>query len=234
MDYSRIEKSDLWIRLLLEDSRMDEVCEFKNLDTTGVSFSKAYYRKKRRILRSVFWKPILSSIKATAMKAAMVFLVIFSCSFVTVMAIPPLREAVVETVVEWFDDHKEITFVENNTGNEIQLLDKIEAVHKPTALPNGVLEEVLVFDDTLYLSEYYLDGEWIATFSQELKTDAQKITIDTENRIFYKLTVNEKEIEIYEKTDTGDITAFWCDDYYVYFLDALDLDIVLELIYGIK
>ena len=54
------------------------------------------------------------------------------------------------------------------------------------------------------------------------------------NRIIYKLVINEKEVEIFEKTTTGDITAYWQDKYYVYFIDALDLDVILDLIYGIE
>ena len=234
MDYSRTEKSDLWLRILLDGTFKDEVEEFKSLDTAGVTFSKAYYRRRRRIVSGVYWKSLLASIRTAATKTAMVFLVVLSLGFVTVMAIPSLRQAVVETVVEWFDDHKEISFTDNDPETNVKLLDKIETVHKPTALPNGMVEEVLVSDDTLYMCEYYLDGEWIGIFSQELLTESKKIAIDTENRIFSKLTVNEKEIEIYEKIDTGDITVFWYDDYYVYFIDAMDLDVVFELIYGIQ
>ncbi len=234
MDYSRIEKSDLWLRLLLEDSRKDEVEEFKNLDTSGVTFSKAYYRTKRRTINNVYWNPMLLSLKKTMARTAMVFLIVLSLGFVTVMAIPPLREAIVETVVEWFDDHTEIAFTDNDNKTNVQPLDKIEAVHKPTVLPDGMVEEVFEDSDLLYVSNYYLAGEWMAIFSQELRTEALKIVIDTENRIFYKLLVNGKEVEIYERKDTGDITAFWYDDYYTYFLDGFDLDIMLDLIRGIE
>lgn len=234
MDYSRTEKGDLWLRLFLDGSYKEEVEEFKSLDTSGVTFSKSYYKKKRHIVSGLYWKPILASIKATSMKAAMVFLVVLSLGFVTVLAIPSSREATFNIIEEWFDDHKEIVYVENSDQSSEKPLDKIETINKPAVLPNGVEEEVLACDDTLYLSEYYLDGEWIATFTQELKADALKVVIDTENRIIYKLVINEKEVEIFEKTTTGDITAYWQDKHYVYFIDALDLDVILDLIYGIE
>ena len=227
MDYSRTEKSDLWLRLLLDGTFKDEVEEFKSLDTSGVTFSKAYYRRRRRIVSGVYWKSLLASIRTTAMKAAMVFLVVLSLGFVTVMAIPSLRQATIETVKSWFDDHVEITFEEN--GDYVQF--EIVEPNKPTGLPEDVEEEIIRDDKTAHIVDYYIGDYWFGSFRQYVKSG--NLSLDTEDAYVYDIIIRNKNITIFDRDKKG-LIAYWEDESFAYTVFSDTMDDLMTLILSIK
>ena len=230
MVYSKDDRTDLLLSLLVEDCGNDDVEEFRGLDISDVTFSKKYYRKKKRIINGAFWNPIITSFRKIAAKVAIVFLVILSTGFLTVMSVPSLRESVVETVRELFDDHEEINFSDGDDKTSISTVGKIEKVNKPTVLPDGVEEEILIDSKTTYMCEYYMGDEYIATFTQVIKKESTKIHVNIEDCTVYSISIYDRKLRIYDNTRTGDITVFWEDKNYAYTMDGLDLDLLLDLI----
>ena len=229
MIYSNPEKNDLLLELLIDGCGRDEVEEFKNLDVSNVTFSKRYYRKRKRIINSVIWRPRLLSLKRVASRVAIVFLAVLSMGFVTVMAIPPLRDAVIETVSEWFDDHVEITYTdENGDTDNTSAVNKIEKLNKPINLPVEVEEEIVVDSDTVYMSDFYMGELWLGTFKQHVKKEGLIIGIDTEETVIYEIVVNENELSVYDRGIKG-IVIYWEDAHYVYTLTGEDLDDLMDL-----
>lgn len=234
MSYLSENKTDLALKLLVDNCGCDEVEEFKRIDTSDVVLSKRYYRKKRRILSKIDWAPAWFTFKKVAVRILAAILVLLSIGFATIMAVPSLRQSVLQTISQAFSDHDEIIFTDNDESVETEALDKIEKLNKPTVLPSGVEEENLLNGQTIYASDYYIGDEWVFSFQQAVKTESIKIVINTEDYEQYSIFIDTKELKVYESQRTGDICIFWTDEHYAYIVDGLDLDLMLDIISQIK
>lgn len=94
------DKLDLMIAYSAKECGSDDVEMFRSLDTTKVSLSKEFYIKKNRTISRYKRKPALAVLRKCLVRAAVALMAVMAFGFLTVMAIPDLREAVFEAVVE--------------------------------------------------------------------------------------------------------------------------------------
>lgn len=231
MIYSN-DRSELKWQLLIDGFSDDDVDMFNNLDTSNVVFDEKYYKKRDRIVRKESRKPKIRLLKRISTRVAVAILVLLSVAFMTLMSISAVRNAIWTVVVEWYEEYIDIKH-DDGTPNENSTLDRIESINKPTVLPNGVEEEVIIESKFLVTYEYYQGDDYLGTFTQRIIDETFGMQFDSEGAYSYMLDINEKHIFIINDED-GNITMFWKDRNYDYLLYGNDIDIMLKLIDGIK
>lgn len=232
MDLAR-DKLDYLICIAASKCYDDYAKEFDAIDTSNVAFSKSYESKKKRIIWQYKNKDRNNKIKKVAFRIAICAMLIMSIFFVTVMAVEPLREALFETVIEWYDDYFTIRF-ESPTSVPTSIGDSglsetpteppvpvitpptiIEEVRKPTYLPEGVEEEPVMETKAMVMTEYYLGDELYCSFSQKLLEEYDKY-IDNEGAIIDEVNVGEYKATLATYDGKDDVYLFWTDGEYIY------------------
>lgn len=231
MIYSN-DRSELKWQLLIDGFSDDDVDMFNNLDTSNVVFDEKYYKKRDRIVRKESRKPKIRLLKRISTRVAVAILVLLSVAFMTLMSISAVRNAIWTVVVEWYEEYIDIKH-DDGTPNENSTLDRIESINKPTVLPNGVEEEVIIENDTRVMYDYYIGDEYICTFTQGIKDENNKLQFDSEEIVSYTIDSDGKHIYVINDED-GFVTMYWVDEYYDYSLMGIDTDIMLKLIDRIK
>lgn len=136
-----------------------DVAIFNALDVSDVAVSK---RTTKRILRAIRQGSGRSRATALVKRAAMISLVTLSVLFASAMCIEPVRAAVWDVIVSWYDKYIGISFVDSVTEDTP---DSIETVLMPD-VPEGWEAVELVSDPvTACYLMYGTQGEYV-TYQQ--------------------------------------------------------------------
>lgn len=99
------DKLDLIIAWAARDCENDEAEKFKNIDTSGVVLSAGFYARKRRLIGRYKLRPALAVCRKCFVRVAVALMALMSIGFLTVMAIPDVRNAMFDAVVEWYENY---------------------------------------------------------------------------------------------------------------------------------
>ncbi len=255
------DKLDALISLTAKECGNDDVEMFNNLDTSKVSLDKRFYLKLRQIISKHKHTAAVLTLKKCLVRVAVALMALMSLGFLTIMATPDLREALFEAVIEWYDNYISIRYapVEEDTcevhitsesitaslteasGDESQGIvnivppTKIEKVLKPTDLPEGIEEEIVLNNKTTVTIDYYIGNEYIFTYNQILFKDNNKlfdnVTVAIEN-----IEVNGNIANIIEYDNREGKAVIWTDGYYYYYLysSLLSVDELVNLALSIE
>ncbi len=246
MNIGMTDKLDMMIALVAKDCGNDDVEMFDNLDTSSVVLDKYFYRKRDRIIAKYKHHPAILIFKKGLFRVAVAILIIMSLGFTAVMAITPLREALFETVIEWYEDYLTIRYEpadkedHTNKENDSGITDNtetppandpivtpptiIEEVRKPTYLPAGMVEDVLASNKLMVYIDYYLNNEYIFTFTQMLLTEREKL-IDNEGAELSIVDINGNEGVVIQYENKTGLSIVWSDGEYVYQLITQSIDL---------
>lgn len=115
------DKLDVLIALAAKECGNDDVEMFNNLDTSDVILDKRFYSKQRQVINKHKNSTTVLVVKKFFVRAAVAIMALMSLGFLTVMAVPSLREAVYETIIEWYDGYISIRYepvTDNTTDTE--------------------------------------------------------------------------------------------------------------------
>lgn len=219
MKRQRLDELDILIESAVEDTR-DEFDEFDNLDISDVEFSPSYKRRKRKIIRRYKYASVIATAKKIASRAAMFAGVLLTATLITVMSVSALRDAIIDAVIEWYNDYVSIRF-EPETSNETiqsETQESWEAVMKarrPTDIPEGVEEVVHANHEARVSIDYYLDGYLFASYNQTFYNE-QNIYVDNEAVIIDKISIHEYEAIIFQSATKEEKALIWNDGVYIY------------------
>lgn len=267
MEATKNDKLDLMLHMVAAECCKADVEEFDSIDDSEVEFSEDFYKKRDRIIRKYKYRPFLRSVRKVASRAAIVLMAIMSAAFITVMAAEPLREALFEAVVEWYDDYLTIRYEKtdeteestesvtegktensiangttNESTNESETIvneavpsETIEEVRKPTSLPDGVVEDVVLQNSAGVCIDYYLNNDSIFTFNQMLLKDRDKY-LDNETAVIDTVDINGNEATIVEYDDKIGVAIVWTDGEYVYqiYSEKSNLDKLVPIAVSVK
>ena len=104
------DKLDVLIALAAKDCGSDDVAMWNSLDTSDVEFRPQFVRRMNRLLSKHKHAAERLVLKKILVRVAVALMALLSLAFLTVMAIEPLREAIFQAVVEWYDDHLTIRY----------------------------------------------------------------------------------------------------------------------------
>jgi hypothetical protein len=255
------DKLDALISLTAKDCGNDDVVMFNNLDTSKTKLDNKFYIKLRQVISKHKHSTTIILVKKCFVRIAVALMALMSLGFLTIMATPDLREAVFEAVIEWYDNYISIRYVpvEEDTcevyitsesvtaslteapGDESKVIvnivppTKIEKVLKPTDLPEGIEEEIVLNNKTTVTIDYYIGNEYIFTYNQILFKDNNKlfdnVTVAIEN-----IEVNGNIANIIEYDNREGKAVIWTDGYYYYYLfsSLLSIDELVDLALSVE
>lgn len=214
----KYDKLNAMLFIAVKKCGMEEVEKFNNPKSTDVTFSKRFYARKRKILRSYKSKTVARVFKKVARSAAIALLIILSMAFITVMSVSALRTAVLDAVVDFFDDYVKVGFGDSGatpvpTDEVPSRPTSIEEVKRITDLPDGVVEEVALKLKNVYKTKYSKDGVVLFTLVQETYKENEVLfdNVDVNAQVVY---VNNVEARMF-CTQEGKQFICWTDNKYI-------------------
>ena len=239
MAYTGRDKLDLMIGLALSLERDKDLVMFDELDTSEVIKDKKYYQVKKSIFRNYRIKTVMRHIKTGVPKVAVFIVAILSAATIAVTSIKPLRNAVIDAIIEWRDEYltirynvpesayteeeetTESTTEDTSSSQELQAPAEtiippksIEEVRKPTCFEEGFGEDVVIQNTTTLLIDYYFNNEYMFSFTQEVLT-RNTTYIDNDDATLTQTTINNYSAQIVENKD-GLKFIIWNDGEYIY------------------
>ena len=253
MDIRMPDKLDMMMALAAKDCGNDDVELLDTLDISEVSLDKHFRRKKARIVEKHKRYPTMLALKKGMLRVAIVLMMIMSFGFTTIMAISPMRKAVFEVIIEWYEDYLTIRYEQTTEdvndasggeGNDTKDNDDnpqinnpviipptvIEEVRKPTALPQNVVEDIVMQNKTFVCIDYYEGGELVYTFNQMALEDRDKY-LDNEGAVVETVDINGNSGTVIQHTQFSGISIVWSDGEYIYQMitQSTNLDELIHL-----
>ena len=240
---------DLLISLAAIDCIKENVDMLDAIDVSHVEFSAGFYRKRDRVIRLNKVREYRAAVKRFGLRLAVAILIIMSLGLFTVMAIEPLREALFDAIIDWYDDSITLSYeafgdgadsiregsddcldVSSSVTDEAledttvwqELLPPtvIEELRKPEYLPEGVVEDMFFQGSASINVDYYYGNDLVFTFSQ-LVLKQNKAYIDNETVLIGKDEIKGNIAYIFEYEDKRGIGIAWSDGDYSYKLVSL-------------
>lgn len=234
MTYSSEQRTDKLLELIVEGCGNDELEFYNSIDTSeGINFSKKFERKMDKLLHKVKIEIFGIQSKRVFSRVAIVFLVVLSLSFTAMMSVSAIRQAVWETIVEWYNSYFEVTVDDGDQTTENETITEIKEIHKPVLSLEGIEEEVVISNKRQVVIDYYEGDNLVATFKQRILDETSFVHINSENVKLSYQTINNFYITVVEY-ETGNILMFWSDNVYFYTMEGPSADILNELISTIK
>lgn len=232
------DKLDMMMALAARDCGNDDVELLDDLDVSRVALDKHFHRRKARIVEKHKRYPTMFALKKGILRVAIVLMVIMSLGFTTIMAISPIRKAIFEVVIEWYEDYitiryeqtdKDVNDASGGEGNETKDNDEnspmndpviipptvIEEVRKPTALPQNVVEDIVIQNTSFVCIDYYEGSELVYTFNQMLLEEGD-IYLDNEGVLIETIDINGNSGTVIQHTEFSSISIVWSDGEYIY------------------
>lgn len=233
MTCSSNERTDLLLELLVEGCGDEELELYNSIDTSNVTFSKKFKRNKEKILSKGKIEPFTVQFKRVLSRVAIVCLVVLSLSFMTMMSVSAVRQAVWNTIVEIYNEYFEISHDDGDDTTQSEAVTEIQIIHKPTTLPEGVEEEILMNGKRMFLADYYKGDEHLGTFRQTILDETSSVHLNSETATLSNYVCGENYITIIDYND-GQISMFWSDRHYFYTIDGYDIAALKDLISRIE
>ncbi len=215
---NRYDKLDCMLFAAAVDFCKEEVERFENLDVSDVPETQRYIRKRNRMIAKQRRKPAFVSLRRFARSVAVVLVVIFALGFITIMSVSAFRNAVIDVIVDWFDDYVQVEFEEDDPDENAEVV--IEDLKRITALPEGTVEEVSMDYNKVWMTKYCLDGERICTLRQEVYRKNTAFVDNVETNVEYVDINGEKGCFFID--ENGVVRLYWNDGKYVYLLTLYD------------
>lgn len=153
---------------------------------------------------------------------------LMSLCVITVVAIPDLREAVRGAIVEWYNDCISVKFEPDGLdiadAPAIHNSDApvISDVKKPTHLPDGVTEKVVVNNEWRFVVNYYSGDKLLCNYRQDPFTDSKTYFDNTGIKIS-SIDIHGYTASLIEYSDHNTKTIIWTDGKYVYRIISFEL-----------
>lgn len=240
----------------------DDVEMFNNLDVSKVVLDEEFYRVRDRRIRKHKRTPFVKTVQRVLARVAIFILAVVSAATVTVSAIPSLRKAVLNAIVEWCEDYLTINYElpesetdeteretnvdgvsekdssgETQENSEMEAIrpTRIEQVKKPTYHQEGLIEDVVDQSGRYVLIDYYLGEKLYYSYKQMLFSE-DEMYIDNESAIVNNIEINGFMACLVEYTDLSIKKVIWTDGIYIYqlYTESYDLDFLIVVAESIK
>ncbi|MBQ3590014.1 MAG: DUF4367 domain-containing protein [Clostridia bacterium] len=231
MDYS-IDKSDFLLNYLIEGCGNDELELYKNLDVSNEEYGKNFEKIRKRILKGKRIKTKKEKTVFLVKRISLILLLCFSLAFVTLMSVSATRKAIWNVVFDWYKTHFSVEFDSTSDSTENEPLTEIKEINKPTNLPNGIEEEIVIDFPLIFMCEYYREDDYVGNFQQKIIEEINIFTIDAENISIYNTNIGKHYVTVVESE--AEISIFWMDNHYYYIISGTDMSFLEELVKNVK
>lgn len=221
MDLNNRQKESLFEALLsyaVKESAMQEIKEMPDEEQIRekIQLSEAFEYKMKTLINMQRYKRIAKEAYFYSKKVAVFVAVIISISFGTLMTAEAVQQAVINTVVEWYEDHNGFIF-ENTSGKSAEEILKESKVKMPSYIPEGF--RVDEFEDyagyKFYLYKNNEEGKNLV-FTARVVTNKSETFIDNEHTDYEIIEINGKEAYLFMGTDDDFVCIIWTDENILY------------------
>lgn len=225
-----------------EQCAQEDAAGFLSLETTDVRISQRTHRQIRRIIggRSTHtWHFVKVALVAC--------LICISLAFSACMAIPKIRTAIYNVIIEWYNEYVGISFGDPNEASQntptgtlasvqtqISTYEQtdppateaipdppttIESKAYPTYLPGNYTMEVDLDNIAYYITSYYNEShEWKFCLTQTVINGDIHLS-DNEYQIVDEISINDNQAVFLEDIENSNMYGLvWQDGYYEYTL----------------
>ena len=238
------DKFDHLIALAATKCIDEDVKIFKDTDVSNVTFDASYYRKRKQTINKCKRRATLSFRKTVAVRVAVAVLIIVMSVCLLIGCVPRWRQAIYEAIVKWYDDcftvryespngkPQETTYPEESTSNTnlVKVAPTyIEEVRKPRDLPDGVWEDMVTQNRTTISIDYYLNEEYLFSFTQWILKPSDN-RLDNEDANIMYIKINGNDATVVEYLNKEERYILWNDGEYSYYIVSTECD--LETLIG--
>lgn len=246
------DKFDHLIALAAAKCAEEEARALDEIDTSDVVFDNAYYRKRNKTINRFKRKSRLKLAKSVAVRVAAAIMIMITITCVLIGCVPRWREAIFEAIVKWYDNCFSVGYENPDTGEEMETgyqeesaseteevivvaPTMIESIRKPSDLPEGVWEDVIVENKTNILIDYYYGDQYIFSFSQFILKPNDSY-VDNEDVDVTHIKIDGNDATVVEYLDKNEINVFWNDGEYSYqiFSPECDFETVISYAKSVK
>lgn len=208
-------KFDAMLSVAVRNLAVEELEAFDEIDDSDVRFSPAFEKKMLKVLGKGK-RTVLQARKVikTILVACLAFL---SAVAMLGMAIPPVREAFVETIIEWYEKYIEVKLMPQH--DDIEAPEIIEIKREPTEGLDEWQKEVLYDSIFLYNVLYEKDGMSLCYWQYTYGND--RFLIDNMGCSPTEINIGQHRAELFLYDDPmHDNVLVWNDREYVYVLSG--------------
>ena len=243
---NKTDKFDHLIALAAAKCMEEDVKAFKEIDTSNVKFDADYYRKRKRVINKYKHKTGHKCGKTVAIRLLAAILITASLACALIGCVPKWRRAIYEAILEWYNDCFVVRYEEtdappaetrypdtseaepaaaNVEPEETEPApDHIEEVRKPRELPDGVWEDIVGQTRAGINIDYYINEEYLFSFTQRvLKSSDKQFDSDEANITYIKINGNDATVVEYENKE--EVYVLWSDGEYLYHIFSTECDI---------
>lgn len=237
------DKFDHLIALAAMKCAEEDAQELNSLDTSNVKFDVSYYRKKNRVIRKYKNMPRTRSSKVIAIRLVAAIVITIMLMAILIGCVPGLRQAIYDAIFGWHDEYFSLRY-ESPTGQEKETSPETEWVNeeivapsyiketrKPTDLPEGVWEDIIVKSNAKVSIDYYYGEEYLFSFTQFVLDPSDKWVDNEEVDVTYTY-INGNDATIAECTNKKEINILWSDGEYSYQIFSTECDVEALLKYA--
>jgi len=200
---------------------------YKSVDTSTTQCSKSLDRKVQRSINRENRKNEFGDFYKYAKRFAIVLLIVCTLSFSVVMAVEPIREAIWNVIVEFFDDYMEIVFV--SQGQYPSVIEEIRDIDPGDV---NLEKQIVLSSDSIYCVSYNDGEEIVLLYSQQI-IDSPGAWIDNENSLLKNVKVGDNPAILIYRVHHQTYSLCWSDDEYSYSLDTHSPEISEEKLISI-
>ena len=134
MNCGKIDKYDYLIAMATLDAGLDDAEMFEKLDASEVVLSNCTINKINNLIKSSSKCKTKDNSKAKTVlsRVAVIALVVMSIAFAAMMSVSAIRNAIWNTIVEWYDKYISIDYKPDQPES---VPATIEEIRKPALLP---------------------------------------------------------------------------------------------------
>lgn len=248
--HNNSDKFDHLIALAATKCIQEEAQALNALDTSTVVFDSSYYRKRNRYINQCKRRSTMKFTKTLAIRIAAALMIMLALGCVLIGCVPEWRQAIYDAIVEWYDNCFTVRYEapdgkDAETGYDSESVSDtepvivaptvIENVRKPSDLPEGVWEDVVINNPTLITADYYIGDEHLFSFTQTVLEPNDKF-VDTENEDITYIDINGNDATVVEYVNKKEIYIFWNDGEYSYNVSSIecDIDILIQYAESVK
>lgn len=240
------DKLDHLISLSAIKCTEEDAKKLKDIDTFDVVFDSSYYKKRNQTINKYRRASSLKSTKSVMLRLAAAVMIIVMLGCVLIGCMPRLREAIFNAIVKWYETYVTVNYdykdgQKMETGYEEETTIQadtdgvapkyIESIRKPTDLPEGGWEEIVLINSTKIEIDYYYNEDYLFSFSQMVLKPSDN-RIDSEDVIIKHVEINGNDATVVEYVYKKEIYILWNDGEYSYQVISTECDMKMLIKYA--
>lgn len=185
---------DLMVGMACGHAVQEEVAGYVEIDTSDVIPSQEFEKKMQRLVTGAKRRQHLR----TALRTALVAAVMIAALAGVAMAIPPVRERIINTWVEWTNHSADFHFSVDTEAASVK--PQVPSMPEPSYIPEGYAEESR-WEAAASIDVFYQNNNGdIITFSAS-PAEGSVLSIDSEHSIHSETVLNGIKVDIFTSID---------------------------------